>query len=155
MEIEIRGGPEFKAASARLKALTTASQNKRLRKAIVEKTDDAADRVRNEVPLYLPVGGGYAATVAESLRFTTSVLATGVRVKVTARGKSHPRQLANLERGGLRAPSRRIPRAYSRYKWHSQSVLPHFFTGPIDRMNGEIRDNIVKAMQEIADEIVG
>jgi hypothetical protein len=93
----------------------------------------------------LPKAGGYAATVARSVKVSSRV--TGGKkvvalVSVTASGKRENRDLPSLNRGLLRHPL-----FGNRRHWYRQTVHRGLVDDPVDRA----RDRIVANAREAAE----
>lgn len=152
MEVKVTTSPNWDDAAWRLMRFDAADLRKEYGKEVRQATKPAPGLVRKAVPVHLP--SGYAPVLSGALRFSSKPIPGGVRLGATAKGKSHPRQVDNLDAGRLRAPSYPKGRRSS-WPWHVQAVRPGFFTKTISGMEPDIRDAIQRAMRRIADQITG
>lgn len=148
MRIEVKAGPEFQLAAARLYAAGKPELEREYRKGILAAVRPAGALVKASTPSYLPNSGGYSGVIAAALNIRTAQEGSGVTI--TARAGR--RQIDKLEGGSMRAPS--YPRRGRAKHWHSQTVRPGFFTEPVSKLRPQITDGIVDAMQRAADKIV-
>lgn len=152
MEVTVTTSPNWDDVAWRLTRFDSKDLQREYGKAIRQAAKPAPQRVRRATPVYLP--DRYAAVLSPALKFSTKPIVGGVTIGATARGVSHPRQVDNLEGGGLRAPS--YPRGRrARWSWHQQRVKPGFFSKPITELRDEITRAVREAMQGIADKITG
>jgi hypothetical protein len=95
---------------------------------------------------YAAVFGGAFRIRASS---TSGSAALRVKLRGTARGKSHIRDSAALNRGVLRH------KTWGRPPWHSQSVRPGFWDDPAKQLAVDVRTEVEKAVERAAKAIEG
>ena len=124
-----------------------------LRRAMTAGAKPLQKAVKDNVGNYMPRSGGYAATLKKALRLNTkqnhSGRSAGIRIVCRAVGAKRHRDVRALEGGRLRHP------VFGRRdrKWVLQAIRPHFFTGPINDNAGEVRDELLDAMDRVAQRI--
>lgn len=109
--------------------------------------------VKVEAGATLPQRGGYARVMAAAVKAATSVRQAGNRISasadVSAKGRREDRDVATVNRGGLRHP------LYgNRRHWFTTRVRPGFVTRVIDRTRDRIVDVVKDARDDAANRIV-
>lgn len=115
--------------------------------------------VKAEAAGTLPKRGGYATIMAGSVGATTSVRVAGdsvnARVRVSAKGKREERDVAAVNRGRLRHPTRgTVRRRRADWVWDTTRVPPGFVTRVISRTEDRAERVAKEARDDAADRIV-
>jgi len=123
--------------------------SRQLRKGIGDATRPALDDIREGLRQYMP--NRYADVLAVDLRLTTSKQIAGkggarVILRGTSRGPKR-RRIVRLNEGVLWHML-----FGDRKRWFIQGVRPGFFTKPIVARAPEIRRDIVRALDVVAEE---
>lgn len=148
VDIRIEGAEQFKDLSRRLKEAGRGDLRKELYKALNRAVKPARQRVKRDMPSYLP--DTYAHELQRDLAITTKKRASrDPGISLIAKGRSKQRRLRDLDRDG------RLKHMLfgNRKHWFSQQVKPQFFTEPIQAEADGIANELVTAMRNIADKI--
>lgn len=146
-DFEVHGADQFLALSKALKHAGRTELRKELNKRMREGAKPLIPKARAEAMSRLPQSGGLAKQIAkEPARVQTRTgRDPGVRVVV---GK---------KRGGARSANRgtiRHPVFGNRDVWVDQRVKPGWFDEPMKASEAEIRKELEKAIEDVADKIV-
>jgi len=147
MELEVRGADELAVLSKRLKDAGDKALRKELLTAIRVATKDTKAQIKASALAVLPKKGGLAARIAAS-KFTTTTRTTGgsVGIKITAK---NIHSINGMHNGRLRH------RVYGGTKWVSQTVPVGWFSKPVEASAPKARDEIAKAMADVAAKLEG
>jgi hypothetical protein len=150
VDVRVPGGDEFARVARRLKQVDSPTLQREYQRGIRKAVAPLQDAVRSDLPSYMP--SGYTPELAADLRLRSSVTGTnGVRIT----GRAAGREIRKLERGQLRHPVWgyvRFSRAVNRHitnPWVSQRIPAHFFTEPIRRGAGLIREALVEVLEDV------
>lgn len=146
LDVQIQGADELESLAKRLKAAGDGDLRKELLAAIRKATHRLPADVRASAMRQLPRSGGLAARVAGG-RLTTRTRLTGssAGVKFESSGIYN---LRNINSGKIRHPVFGRPDS-----WVAQKVDAGWFSEPVDEAAPEVRDEIQRAMRDVADKI--
>lgn len=148
MELEVLGADQFAALSRRLREAADKGLQRELYAALNRASRPARERVMAELPAYLP--DGYAEDFGPTLRMRTSGRGgrnAGIRITAKAKGPTGERFVGPLDAGELRHP------LFGRRPWYRQDVHAGFFSEPIAESAPVIREELIGAMETIAEQI--
>lgn len=149
VEVVVLGAEQFAALARRVRAAGDKEFQRQLQAALTRATSAVRQRVKDELPAYLP--NNYAEDLAPQLRMRTSGRSgrgAGIRITAKARGPRGERFVGPLNDGMLRHPLFGM-----RKHWYAQDVHPGFFSQPIEESAPEIRQELIGAMDVIAEQI--
>ena len=152
-------GEHLRALSQRLK--DAGDEGNGLRRELLKQISDAAkplaEKIATEEHLdpYMPEQ--YAAILARDLNVSTQKLfARNPRISVRARGRQHRRKVEWLNQGYINHPVfARGPR--KTWRWENRQtggMKPGFFDDAVEDMLPEVRAAVVKALDNVADQVV-
>lgn len=161
LDLAVVGAHELHALARRMREQGDRGVLQELRKRL-DRADRPLERaIRSNVGRYMP--NRYARILARALKLQTRTKTTGrsvsVRLVVTAKGSSHPRQIGPLDDPGiLRAPNWGRYRynkhgSRRRNKWHEQHVRPGFVSDHVDELADEVRRDLIDGIHEIGQKI--
>lgn len=112
--------------------------------------------IKTAIPQFMP--SGYAPILEKTLSVTATTRATGVRIKVLARGKSELRDINARNLGSLRHPVWRRYRqrpdgSWQRNPWVDQKVKPGVVDVPFDATKPKIIQAVDDALGDVAQRI--
>jgi hypothetical protein len=146
LDVQIKGAEELESLAKRLKAAGDGDLRKELLAAIRKAARPLPAAVRASAMSQLPRSGGLAARVAGGRLMTRTRLSGGsVGVKFESRGIYN---LRNINSGKIRHPVFGRPDS-----WVAQEVDAGWFSEPVDDAVPEVRDEIQRAMRDVADKI--
>lgn len=149
MEIEVLGAQQYALLARRLREAADKGLQRELQAALTHSTANARQRVKDELPAYLP--DGYAEDFGPTLQLRTAGRygrGAGIRITAKAKGPRGERFVGPLNEGMLRHQLFGMRR-----HWFAQDVHPHFFSEPIEESAPEIRQELIGAMEIIAERI--
>ena len=159
MSIDGPGREQLRTLAARLKDAGTEGQG--LRRKLLDAMDKAAQPLARKIAdperlkPYLP--DRYAVVLAADLAVSTQRIFAGnsPRVSIVAKGRVHRRKVRLTEAGFINHP---VFAQGPRRKWdwvngQTAGMRPGWFSDPCEAAVPDVRDRIVKAMDEIAAEI--
>jgi hypothetical protein len=148
VDLQVLGAEQLHALSKRLKEAGRKDLRRELYKALNRATKPARERVKRDLPTYLP--DGYARDLGRDLSLRTRI--RGGRdpgVSITAKARKKNREIYRLNRDG----ELRHPLFGNRRHWFGQQVKPEFFTEPIRQDADQIAAALVEGLGNIADKI--
>lgn len=149
MDIEVLGADQFASLAKRLREAADKGLQRELNAALNRASKPARERVMDELPAYLP--DGYAEDFGPTLRMRTSGRSgrgAGIRITAKAKGPRGERFVGPLNEGMLRHQLFGMRRY-----WYAQDVHPGFFSEPIEESAPEIRQELIGAMEIVAEKI--
>jgi hypothetical protein len=146
--VRVTGGDEFARLAARLKATNDRDVKKAVRSAINRTVTPLRREIKASLPAYLP--DQYAVVLRRKLTITARQPRNSVQIVARAKGRRKPRRVEAIDKGILRHPTfgRRGPG-----DWQAQRVRPGFFTESMHAGAPLIRAEILRALNQIADNI--
>ena len=145
VDLRVSGADDLERVARRLKEAGNKGLRRALLKRIREVNKDTITAIRANALATLPRRGGYADIIADS-KIGTRTKMSGNSVGVSLQGRNGF-DLRSLNRGRLRHPT------YGHGPWVSQAVEPGFFTDPIEADLPRLQQGVVKAIDDIRDEI--
>lgn len=155
----VTGYNELSRLGFRLREANNVTLTKELRKALRDGLKPLSAQIRAQAPDHTPKG--YEQTFASSLKFSTKInlvgTSAGVDFSVTAIGKTHPRQIREINRGRLKHPvygRKRLTRhGWINNPWVWQTVKPGFFDNPVRANFNHMRAQMREAIRRTAEQI--
>lgn len=145
------GAQQYALLARRLREAADKGLQRELQTALTHATGPARQRVKDELPAYLP--NNYADDFGPTLRMRAAGrYGRGAGVRIIAKAKTsrgRERFVGRLEDGTLRHMLFGL-----RHHWYSQDVHAGFFSEPIKESAPEIRQELIGAMEAIAEKIV-
>jgi hypothetical protein len=147
VDIEVTGAEQFAAVAKRLRAAGEEGKGlqKELQAAISKEAKPAGRYVAASAGSNLPHRGGLGYAVAGA-NISVAVQRTSVRMRLKTKGWD----LAAMDRGRLRHPV-----FGNREVWVTQKIRPRLFTVPFQKSAPRVREQIVKAVDDVAKRIEG
>lgn len=152
-EVTLTVTQNYRRIARELRQAADGELRKEMAKAITSASRRAITAVKDSVRGYMP--NRYAQDLRADLRLRTVRQSAGVRISAEADG----RDVGAREKGSLRHPIYGRYRVSHRQKrfierpWANQAIRPGFFTEPIEDHKDDIRDEIARAIQAVADKI--
>jgi hypothetical protein len=147
-ELRITGAEEFGRLSTRLNAADKTIQRE-FSTALNRATKPIKAKAKASALSTLPSSGGLAARVAGarlSVRRTTRGKNIGIRIVAG----SAKQQLAGIDKGSVKHPT-----FGNRSAWVTQRVNAGWFTRPMLNSASDVRRELLKAMDDVADKLDG
>ncbi|WP_182379821.1 hypothetical protein [Nocardioides sp. WS12] len=148
MDLEVQGAQQLEAVAKRLKAAGRGDLRKELLQQVRAAAKPTVTDIKRNAATDLPQRGGLAQAVAKS-RIGTRTRMSGKRVGVRIEAKNGM-DIKRLDQGRLRHPV-----FGNRKAWVEQTVKPGWFSEPIKRRLPEVRDGVLKAMNDIIKKVEG
>ena len=148
MVAQIQGAEQLDALAHVLKDWGEVKLNRQLTGAITKATKPAKQAIRDSARRKLPKRGGLADVIARS-RLSTSKRKGGVRIRASSK-----HSIKKMDQGILRHPvfaDSRLER--NAWTWVNQDVEAGWFTDPLEELAPEVRDEILKAMNDVIAEL--
>jgi hypothetical protein len=143
VEVHIVGTPPFEIRRiARLMREQHRTRQRQINAETREQIKPLQRAISAQASTYLP--SGYAPTMSRAIRVQTLMRATGLRVRVYARGHSLLRAVNAINSGLLRHKLFGNP-----LRWYDQSVTPGFVDNPV---HGAAED-VYRGLEAVAERI--
>lgn len=153
LDLRIEGADQLSKVAVALKQHGSKELRGELTKAITRSVKPLKKDVKAHATNVLPSRGGLGARVAKTtLQHRRRTSASNPGISIHAKPSSRTlRDPARVDKGRARHPVYGM--AASRAAWVLQDVPPGWFTKPLQDGGSEVREEIVKAMQDVADKI--
>jgi hypothetical protein len=148
------GAEQFYALARRLKEADEKDLRRELYRGLNRAMKPLTAAVRQSAVDVLPRKGGLGAEIARSKMRTqrrTGTRSAGIKLIVTGTGAGsmgRERDIAALDRGRARHPL-----FGNRGHWYLQAVHPGWFSRPTDNSRPAVQEQLLIAMQDVADKI--
>lgn len=145
----VKGADKLRKLARDLRAAADRDLSRKLRAGISRTVKPFGEAVKAETAT-LP--SGYAPVLGRALRVRASTrtrgAGAGVRIVVSAKGKVEDRDVAAVNAGALRHPL-----FGRRRRWYTTAVTPGFVDRPVERLGDDVRREVEKVVDDIADQI--
>lgn len=160
MDLRILGAREFFLLAADCRDAARKDLERELRDALGRSVKPMSGAIKTAAGRVMPTAGGYRQTLVPALKLTPrAASSTGIRLTVSAKGKTDLRDVRRLDRGELRHPVfgryRRVRGRRLENPWATTRIRPGFVTRTFDRQAGQVIEELGAAVEAVADKLAG